>query len=326
MPPDAPARLLSPAEALAERLVADAAERARVEDAKYRGKAQQWLRASSIHPCDRHLYYQVTVPQGERPAVSGEKKLLFELGNVVETRVVRLLQDAGYEVERGQEMIEFKVRNGVITGHIDGMISGHEIGPIPCPLEVKGYSFAGQKIERWQNFLDQRQHWLRQVPCQLQLYLLAHNAEVGYLLIYEKMSGLLKPIQVDLDYEFAEMILQRAEAVYAAREAGEPPERCEYDRDLCRGCDWEHICQPFVPIDQQGFVHTPQLVEACETYLRLRDDAAACNKAEALIKDTAKTDFDPKWQVMRIGDVATLTIKRTEKQVRTSIDPQEVAQ
>jgi CRISPR/Cas system-associated exonuclease Cas4 (RecB family) len=313
---------ISPAEALRDRLVADAAERARIEDAKFAGKAQQWLRASSIHPCDRHLYYQITLPQGQRPPTTGEKKLLFELGNVVETRVVRLLQDAGYEVERGQEMFELKLRNGVITGHIDGMISGHEIGAVPCPLEVKGYSFAGQKIDRWQDFLDQRQHWLRQVPCQLQVYLLAHNAERGYLLIYEKMSGQLKPVEVDLDLDFAETICQRAERVYAAREAGGPPERCDYDPDLCKECDWAHICQPFIPITEQGIVVIPVLVEACRRWLELEAGGREWKKLDEYIKKMAKEDFDPAWQTVFVGDVAELSIKRGGN-VTTTIRKQE---
>jgi hypothetical protein len=203
------------------------------------------------------------------------------------------------------------------------MISGHEIGTEACPLEIKGYSFAADKINHWRDFLSQPQHWLQQVPCQLQMYLYAHAAERGYLIIYEKISGLLKPIEVELDLDFTEALLSRCEAVYAAREAGEPPARCEYDRDLCRGCDWEHICQPFLPIDRQGFIHNPEMVEACRTYLILREDAAVCGKAEALIKATAKEDVPPEYETVFVGDVAELHIKRGSN-VRTTILPRTI--
>jgi len=204
---------------------------------------QQALRASGFHPCDRHMYYQVANWQDCAP-VTPETQCLFDWGKLVERAVIDDLQEAGYEIDRQQLAMAVKVKGGTITGHLDGMIRGPGLPEGGCPLEIKGYTFVGQRVAHWRDFLPMPQPWLSAVPCQMQIYLLQANADVGVLCLQDKKSAQINPLPVELDYDYAESLLKRAEEIYQYISAEIPPDRISYQERLCADCRFAHICQP----------------------------------------------------------------------------------
>lgn len=247
------------------------------------------LRASSIGwPCERHLYYSIANWQ-DAAAPTPEKMALFSLGRVVEVAVIRDLEEAGYQITGQQVSFEQKVKGGSITGHVDGWISGNELGDEPLPLEIKGYTFASDRVTHWRDFLKMKQPWLRAVVGQLQTYLLQANKERGVLVIYDKKSGLLNPIAVELDYELAEEYLKKAERIYDHLAAEVPPD-IQYDPDLCNNCDFAHVCQPLQSIepDEAGVVLDPTYQGLADTYFETEAAAKEHSKAGDALKALAK--------------------------------------
>jgi hypothetical protein len=81
---------------------------------------RDYLGMSSIgFPCERALWFdynnKLTVP------IDGRLARIFEMGNMVETRILADLELAGYKVEYQQ--LTFKDFDGRFAGHCDGIIS-----------------------------------------------------------------------------------------------------------------------------------------------------------------------------------------------------------
>ena len=74
--------------------------------------------------------------------------------------------------------------------------------------------------------------------------MLMNNVERGVFLFKDKVSGALKEIWMDLDYQLGEEALKRAEAVNAHVAAGTEPDPAEYDEEMCGRCGYVHICTP----------------------------------------------------------------------------------
>ncbi len=258
---------------------------------------QHCLRASGFWPCDRNLYYQVHDWQQRHPPTA-EQMAIFALGRKFEEIAIEDLRSAGYSVTGQQQSFELKVRNGKITGHIDGWISGNEIGDEPVPLEIKGYTYQAEQAQSWRDFLRARQPWLRQVPAQLQLYLLQAEREYGVLVMVDKKSGQLYPLPVELDYEYAESVLKRAETVYEHLEMEEPPARIPYDPDVCDHCDFAHICEPLesLEMDSEGMVFEPKIVALARRYIETEEAAREHEAARRHLRKVAEaTEHNRLW-------------------------------
>jgi len=65
--------------------------------------------------------------------------------------------------------------------------------------------------------------------------------EKGYFALTNKLTGQTKFIEVPFDYDFGEKMLQKAERVYKALAADEPPVACD-DFSICENCSLAHIC------------------------------------------------------------------------------------
>lgn len=286
-----------PVVAIRDRLTS--AAQARIDrEAEYRAKnPPSALRASSIHPCDRNLYYQLTASHEKAP-ITPDKQQLFAFGNTVEAHVLSMLREAGYTITAHQQDIDVEVRGGKITGHMDGWIHGPDVPSPGCPIEIKGYAFAADQIHDWHDFLSAPQHWLQQVPVQMQLYLYGSNAPWGLLMLFDKKGAKLYPIRVELDLEFVERILRRVEGVYwhlrdwllttPERMDEFAPDRCPWTLGLCESCDFAHVCGPRAPLPVDGFLGDPVLVEAAQVYLETVEGKKTHELAEKRLKEYAK--------------------------------------
>lgn len=164
---------------------------------------------------------------------------VFDMGSVIEDAVLRELDEAGIKVIEQQRSFQWKEYG--ITGHIDGMVL-HDGAAIP--LEIKSCSpFVFKAINGIDDLKRGKYAYLRKYPTQLNLYLLMDNKERGLFLFKDKVSGAIKEIPMDIDYDLGEETLKRAEAVNAHVAAGTLPDPINDDL-WCDGCAFAHICLP----------------------------------------------------------------------------------
>lgn len=240
-------------------------------------------RASELgHPCLRYLYYLRTRWEEKEPP-SPELMLRFDMGRAIEQVVLDDLKEAGFEVVEQQRAFEW--RDYQITGHIDGKLL---VNGTAYPLEIKGFSSnVFQRVNSLKDMLASPYAYMRKYPAQMMLYLLLDNKERGVMLIKDKNGCGYKEIWVDLDYEYAESLLKKAEAVNKAVEAGEPPERMEYEDSVCSYCDFQHICLPEVkrePLPMPNRAEMQELDEMLSRWWELKALAKEFSELDSALK------------------------------------------
>ena len=200
---------------------------------------QNALRASSIgDPCERMHYHSIH-DWKERELPNYVQQSIFDEGSLHEKDIMRQLAEIGFVVIEQQR--SFQMEKPLITGHIDGILlwEGQRI-----PFDAKSISPHDYvKINSAEDMLHSPKHWHRKYPGQLQIYLLMAEEETGCFILKNKVTGEMKPIWMQVDYDYCEKLLQRAERVYKALKAEVPPERCN-DLDVCLKCSFKHICLP----------------------------------------------------------------------------------
>ena len=115
------------------------------------------------------------------------------------------------------------------------------------------------------------------------------SCERGLLLCLNKATGALAQVVVDLDYEYAEELLQRAERINRHVNNDTLPERMAFDETVCPRCPYYGVCLP----DHVGREPIAFLAdETVETLLEDRAvherDARAFRKADERLKAWAK--------------------------------------
>lgn len=197
-------------------------------------------RASQLgHPCTRYLVFDRT--RWEEKTLHDERlQLIFDLGNDIEDRVMKDLQEAGLTIIEQQR--SFAWPEYQITGHIDAkaLVDG-----TAYPLEVKSMSpFVYDKVNSVEDMLKSKYAYMRAYPGQVTLYLLMDNKEKGFFICKNKVSGAMKEIPVTLDYDLGESLLKKAEAINTHIVNKTLPDPIEYDENVCSGCGFNHICVP----------------------------------------------------------------------------------
>lgn len=254
------------------------------KEKKIKLSPQNTLRASSIgQPCDRYHYYSIKNWQ-DRPLHDAVMQSIFDEGNLHEPAVIQDLQKMGFEVVEQQR--SFQIDKPKITGHIDGLLRW-EGQNFPFDVKTIGpYDFP--KINAVEDLIYSKKTHQRQYPAQLQIYLLQCEQERGLLLFKNKLTGEIKPIWMEIDYDFAEQLLKRAERVYAALEAQKIPDRIQ-DFDVCKKCAFRELCLPDL---KHGagvqLIDDAELSGLLDRYHDLKALAEEFEDLEDTIKDSAK--------------------------------------
>lgn len=197
-------------------------------------------RASELgHQCLKYLVLNRSRWQ-EKTLHDARLQMIFDMGHLVEDAVQRDLREAGFTIIEQQR--PFSWVKYQITGAIDMKLA---IDGQVFPCEVKSAApYPFESINTIQDMLDHRYHYMRKYPAQLTLYLLMDGKERGLFLFKNKSTGELKEIWLDLDYEFAESLVQKAETINKHLADGTVPEPMPYDEDICSDCGYAHICLP----------------------------------------------------------------------------------
>lgn len=254
-------------------------------DAKRRVYPCHTNRASTLgFPCDRYCVFSRTRWE-DRKVPDLRLQYIFEVGRWAEKMLLRMMEDAGIEVLQQQR--DFHDKEHEISGHVDtfAICDGSTF-----PVEIKSMNeFIWGQIGTIDDMLTSKHAHVRKYPAQLMLYLYLSEYERGCFLFENKQTGEPNEIWVDLDYEYCEELIQKADRVNAHVKAGSIPDRIKYDPDVCDRCDFAHICLP--PIEnREGLLieMEPDIEAALEIRETVQPKHEVYVKADKQIKDWAK--------------------------------------
>ena len=197
-------------------------------------------RASELgHECERYLYY-LRANWKDRALHSSDLEFIFEAGRRIEDEAVDELKEAGWLISEQNRAFEWPKFN--LTGHLDLKLS-EKGSQTAYPCEVKGLQhYEWQKLNTIEDFHNSKKPWVRKYPAQLFLYLLLSNIEDGFFYIKSKSTHKPKEIWVKLNWEYTEGLLKKAERINWAVSSNTPPNRIDYNEQICGKCPFAHIC------------------------------------------------------------------------------------
>jgi len=241
-------------------------------------------RASELgHECLRYLVLNRTRWQ-EKALHDARLQMIFDMGRMVEGVVQQDLRDAGFNVIEQQRA--FSWAKYQITGAIDCKLA---IDGAVYPTEIKSaapYSF--ESINSIEDIRHHKWHYMRKYLAQLTLYLLMDGKDRGLFLFKNKSTGELKEIWMDLDYDFAESLVQKAEAINKHVAEGTLPEPMEYKEDICQDCAFVHICLPDRIGKEVEISDDTELIELVSRYWTLKPGAKEYDEVDKRINELVK--------------------------------------
>jgi CRISPR/Cas system-associated exonuclease Cas4 (RecB family) len=209
---------------------------------------------------------------------------IFEEGNLHEDAVGDLLKKAGFKVSKSQTALDWPEQPKLkITGHIDGTVT---VDDKELPIEIK--SVSTHYFDTIQTFEDIKTHkywFVRKWAGQLTLYLTMMNKDQGLMVLKNKNDGRIKILDVMLDYDLAESLAKKAEAINAHVAAGTLPEPIEWDDNLCGRCGfYPHLCMPDIVREGAEIMDDPDLEAELERREILKPLASEYEKLEDTLK------------------------------------------
>lgn len=266
--------------------------------------------------CDRKLVYMRVAPDLAAPP-SEELSSIFEEGNLHDRDIRRELTELGYEVLDNQA--EFADERLELKGHVDGRLwfNGRRV-----PYEAKSTVGDGPASQAdW----AEAEGLLGRYYDQLTLYLYLTSTPHGLGLFKNKATGQWRVIAVDLDYERAERLLQRAERVRDAIRLKVLPERL-LDRSECRSCPFETSCLPGdAPVDPLLIAQDDTLINDLRAREQMRGTAKSYDALDKKLKERFKLTAGSRF-VAGEFIITKRTIKTGAVYVETEVAPGAQAQ
>lgn len=245
-------------------------------------------RASRIgHPCERYLVYCRTKWQEAKlPPV--ELMRIFEFGRYVEKLAIARLEKAGFEISQQQR--DFEDVKSDMTGHLDGFISREDSKEYPLEIKsISGYGF--DKVNSMEDMLNSDKVWTKGYPAQLQAYMFFSDKELGvFYLVSKQPPHDYKPIWMEIDIDYCDKLLKKGERIKKHVSDDTIPERIPYNPDVCRKCDYEHICLPPAENNEELLIEEePIIEEALNRRAEIEDMSKEYSKLDKKVKDHAKS-------------------------------------
>jgi len=225
-------------------------------------------RASEIgHPCYRYLYFLRTAwDQAQLPSIA--QQLVFDEGKLQEKAVLRLLEDAGFDIVEQQRPYEIKELK--LTGHIDAKI---RVNNKLFPLEIKSMSpYFFESVNELKDFLSHKYAHIRKIPFQLQAYLMLAKENEAVLLLKNRSSGEIKEIVVTANERMWTEIKVKCETINTLVEKQEIPHfQQDIAEEICMSCRFNHICLPDIKRkDELQIINDEELISMLEKRERLK--------------------------------------------------------
>jgi hypothetical protein len=195
-----------------------------------RNGSRTYLGMSQIgDPCSRKLWYGF---RGYTPIeFDGRTLMIFELGNLIEDEVVRLL-GSRYRIDSQQ--LSFDAHNGFFRGHCDGVI--HGITQRPHILEIKSANKAKFKQFKDEGVRKSQPSYY----CQVQCYMGYGHFERALFVIYCKDNSEIYTERVYFNPIDHQSLHNRALSII---ESNNPPDRAfKQDSQECGWCNFRLHC------------------------------------------------------------------------------------
>jgi len=168
---------------------------------------RDYLGASQIgYECTRRIWYhchkrEIAEPHGPRI------QRIFDLGNILEDYIVKILISTGMEIhDKDEQGEQFGFKDGKIKGHIDGVIKNIPESDKPHLLEIKTMNDSSFKATVKNGIKAQYpQYWV-----QAQVYALKMKLDKILFVVYNKNNSDLYQERMDLHKMQAKFFLDRA--------------------------------------------------------------------------------------------------------------------
>lgn len=247
-------------------------------------------RASSIgFPCMRHLVYNRT-HWADVEAISPELQDIFSDGHMHEKQLIIDLLDAGVEIydqqnSLGQEKI---LKDAKISAHLDFMV--RESQNLAVPVDAKSMSdYAYETINSVEDMTNSPKAYMKSYPAQLMIYCLARDAPYGYFLCKNKNNSKKKQLKLELDFGYAEELIQKGHEINKHVDNGTLPDRIPYDHNTCDFCKHKTTCNPSIPENfSLYFMERPEFLTMVRKWERIEADGKDWRKLDKDIKDILK--------------------------------------
>jgi len=204
---------------------------------------------------------------------------IFETGNLLEPVIERIISQVGEIAEPPFRIVgtQTPTKDNLldryqISGSIDGFWQSKQNGQWKTEGVVDIKTSNPNVFQGLSDYESLSKYsWTRKYRGQLMLYALAHNLEKCILLFVNKTNLFqMKIIEFDLDYGYAENLLQKANAVNQAIKIKEPPKGLN-DPDECPRCPFVSICCPDYDTGGNLQISTDEELETVLTRLRELD-------------------------------------------------------
>lgn len=240
---------------------------------------QNTLRASSIgHPCDRYLYHSIK-DWKERALHDAVLQSIFDEGALHEEDAIKQLKEMGFVVVEQQR--SFQLDEPLITGHIDGILLWEEK---TYPFDIKSIGPNDfNKISSVEDLTNSHKVHQRQYPAQLQIYLLLTQSEYGCFILKNKLTGELKAIWMQIDYDYCDQILKKASRVYQALKESSPPQRTKDIRN-CEDCAFKHVCLPDLQYEGTPLIDNEELLKLLSKRYELLEHSKQFDQIDGEVK------------------------------------------
>jgi CRISPR/Cas system-associated exonuclease Cas4 (RecB family) len=292
-------------------------------------------RASNLgHPCLRFLVFERT-RWSDKALHDITLQMIFSEGNFQEEATKKVLIDAGFELTQQQRAYFEGPQN--ISGHLDSFISHPKYITTPIPAEIKSMSVHNWgTINSYQDMVEHPQYYVRKYPGQMMLYLYMSEMSEGLFILKNKGTGQIKFIPVELDFDYAEELLKKAENVNEwverYKKNGEICDETTQEARICGSCPYNTICfkdseQTGAPgflilenaIVEQNLYRIQEIKELAKEHQALYDEVKKIIQARA---DSERADQDA--ADMMIGDwvIAVKRIQSTKYNVPPEVKKQ----
>lgn len=198
--------------------------------------------------CARSLQYEFFhAKKDEGKDFNGQTLRIFQVGHILEELIISWLQLSGADVvnyDKNGKQFGFSTGNGLIKGHVDGIIKGgnEEFGPFPRLLEIKTAN-----AKKWKEFEKnklKKANWVYWVQIQLYLAYMGLEQNPALFVVINKDTQELYFEDIPFDPAAAQDASDRAARIVQCCLAGEllPREYPSQDFYQCKWCNWGSRC------------------------------------------------------------------------------------
>jgi hypothetical protein len=256
--------------------------------------ARTFYPSSIGHPCDRYIVWTFTKWE-QRERYSAELQSIFDEGRLHQPSIYKRLEQLGFDVvTESDRPVQHRLGQAVISGRPDGRIIGFRGARYRPPIVLEAKSMSDYQWETIRTTLDllaSDTPSLKGYYAQGHIYAFLENTPRLAFALKNKQTGLIKFLPDELDYGYAESILQRVERLQPMVEQAIDPAPIPYQGRICGRCPFAGLCYPARSFGEGASVlQDPHLLEQLEERDRLHGAKAKYDELDKAVKARLKRE------------------------------------